>query len=158
MAESAAALNLHVQPLERARRTRGKYATHRTSVLTWAVWKGVLKDLLPMSEDMLRAFIWDSLAFHARLPVLKHHINAIKAWHRRLGLRVVQGWAGIIQASRAQPRTVSRNPLWMLGHPRAMSTITCSRCQEVAMLQSCDLWPNYDGKAGWRKFKGRRCN
>ena len=22
------------------------------------------------------------------------------------------------------------------------------------MLQSCDLWLNYDGKAGWRKFRG----
>ena len=22
------------------------------------------------------------------------------------------------------------------------------------MLQSCDLWLNYDGKAGWRQFRG----
>jgi hypothetical protein len=28
--------------MERARRTRQKYATHRMTVLTWAVWKGVL--------------------------------------------------------------------------------------------------------------------
>ena len=43
--------------------------------------------MLPMSEDMLRAFIWDSLAFHATLPVLQHCVNAIKVWHRRLGFQ-----------------------------------------------------------------------
>jgi len=66
--------------------TRQKYATHRLTVLTWAVWKGVLKDLLPMSTDALRAFIWDALAFESTISVLKHCVNAIKAWHRRLGL------------------------------------------------------------------------
>ena len=80
VAESVAAFNLHVRPLERARRTRSKYATHRLSVLTWAVWKGVLKDLLPMSEDMLCAFIW-------------HCVNAIKAWHRGDYLRLTHSLA-----------------------------------------------------------------
>ena len=84
--ESVAAFNTHVLPLERARGTRRKYATHRLSVLTWAVWKGVLHELLPMSEDLLRAYIWDSLAFEATLPVLKHCVNAIKAWHTKLRL------------------------------------------------------------------------
>ena len=50
-------------PMERPRRTRQKYATQRLTVLTWAVWKGMLKDLLPMSPDALRAFFWDALAF-----------------------------------------------------------------------------------------------
>jgi hypothetical protein len=86
MEESLAAFVRHVMPMERARRTRQKYATHRLTVLTWAVWKGVLKDLLPMSTDALRAFIWDALAFESTISVLKHCVNAIKAWHRRLGL------------------------------------------------------------------------
>lgn len=42
MEESLAAFVRHVMPMERARRTRQKYATHRLTVLTWAVWKGVL--------------------------------------------------------------------------------------------------------------------
>ena len=87
VADSAAAFNLHVRPLERAEKTRFKYQTHRLSVLTWAVWKDVLPLLLPMSDDFLRAYIWDCLAFGASLPVLKHAIDAIKAWHSRLGMR-----------------------------------------------------------------------
>ena len=195
VAESVAAFNLHVRPLERARRTRGKYATHRISVLTWAVWKGVLKDLLPMSEDMLRAFIWDSLAFHATLPVLKHCLNAIKAWHQRLGFQPPVDGPGDYRRlthSLARFQGTPRRMIFPI-HARAVrrllllpvpphdgcggvrgrcricldflyrwrdclagatGTVTCSRCEEVAMLQSCDLWLNYDGKAGWRKFKG----
>ena len=86
MEESLAAFVRHVMTMERARRTRRKYATHRMTVLTWAVWKGVLKDLLPMSTDALRAFIWDALAFESTISVLKHCVNAIKAWHRRPGM------------------------------------------------------------------------
>jgi hypothetical protein len=85
--DSVAAFDLHVRPLERARRTRSKYETHRLSVLTWAIWKNVLADLLPMSEDLLRAYILDCLAFEASLPVLSHCIAAIKAWHQRLAMR-----------------------------------------------------------------------
>jgi hypothetical protein len=39
-----------------------------------------------MSDDLLRAYIWDCLAFEASLSVLKHAVDAIKALHRRLGL------------------------------------------------------------------------
>jgi hypothetical protein len=35
--DSVAAFDLHVRPLERARRTRSKYETHLLSVLTWAI-------------------------------------------------------------------------------------------------------------------------
>ena len=47
VAESVAAFNSHIRPMERAVRTRGKYKTHRLSVLTWAVWKGILPELMP---------------------------------------------------------------------------------------------------------------
>jgi hypothetical protein len=86
VADSVAAFNLHIRPLERAPRTRSKYETHRLSVLTLAVWKDILPRLLPMTDDLLRAYIWDSLAFGVTLPVLKHCVDAIKAWHGRLGL------------------------------------------------------------------------
>ncbi len=90
MEESLAAFVRHVLPMERAHCTRRKYATHCRTELTWAVWKGVLKDLLPMSTDELRAFIWDALAFESTISVLKHCANTInlKAWHLRLGMQV----------------------------------------------------------------------
>ena len=83
---SVAAFNAEVRPGERARSTRLKYLAHRLSILTWAVWKGCLPQLLPMSDDLLRAYIWDSLAFETSLSVLKHAVGAVKAWHQRLGM------------------------------------------------------------------------
>lgn len=74
-----------VEPLGFAVGTRCKYEAHRRSVLTWAIWKGVLHELLPMSERLLKAYLWDALAFDAPLSVLKHALGAIKAWHRKLG-------------------------------------------------------------------------
>ena len=46
--------------MERAFRTRGKYEAARLGALTWAVWKGILPSLLPMSDETLRAFLWDA--------------------------------------------------------------------------------------------------
>ncbi len=84
VAASVAAFNRHVLPMERAHLTRGKCITHRRTVLTWAVWKGVLPQLLPMSNDLLRAFLWDALAFETSLAVLRQAINAIpESWRRR---------------------------------------------------------------------------
>ena len=94
VAESVAAFNAHIRPMERGSRTRGKYKTHRLTVLTWAIWKGILPELLPMSDDLVRAFVWDALAFETTLPVLKHSLGAIKAWHQRLQLRVPLDAAG----------------------------------------------------------------
>ena len=84
--ESLAAFNRHVRPMEQVQRTRQKYLTHRLTILTWAIWKGVLPDLIPMSDDLLLAFTWDALAFEASLPVLRQCVNAILAWHQRLRL------------------------------------------------------------------------
>jgi hypothetical protein len=52
VAISLAAFNKQVRPLERAARTSTKYETHYLSVLTWKVWKDVLSQLLPMSDDL----------------------------------------------------------------------------------------------------------
>lgn len=86
VAASAAAFDQHVRPMERVQATRSKYLTYRRAVLTWALWKGVLADLLPMSDELLRAFLWDALAFEATLSVLRQAVNAILAWHDRLDL------------------------------------------------------------------------
>jgi hypothetical protein len=36
----------------------------------------------------------------------------------------------------------------------ATATLVCSRCAEVADLQTCDLWRGYDEAAGYRQFRG----
>ncbi len=74
--------------LEWAHRTQSKYLTHRRCVLTWAVWKGCLPQLLTMTDDLLRVFLWDCLAFGGSVLVLQHAVNAIKGWHRLLSMRV----------------------------------------------------------------------
>ena len=61
VSEPVAAFNAHIRPMERAAHTRGKHKTHRLSVLTRAVRKGILPQSLPMSEELVRAFVWDAL-------------------------------------------------------------------------------------------------
>ena len=92
--ESAGRFDTHIGPLGLARSTRSKYARVRRMVMTWAVWKGVFAQLLPMSDEFVRAFVWDSLAFAATFPVLKQALDAIKAWHRKLGMRIPLDGAG----------------------------------------------------------------
>lgn len=193
--ESADAFNRHVRPLERARATRRKYATLRLSVLTWAVWKNVLCELLPMSDDLLRAFIWDSLAFDVTFHVLKHTIDAVKAWHHHLGLQPPADGVGAYRRLTHSLARLGGTPrplkfpihaaavrrLLLLPVPRhdscsgpsrgctvcaqfllrwrdclagATGTVTCSRCAEVAGLQSCDLWFDFDARAGYSQWKG----
>ena len=77
VAASVAAFNAHIRPMERAAGTRGKYKTHRLSVLTWAVGKGLVKGLLPMSEDLVRALAWAALAFDTVPPVLRNSPGAV---------------------------------------------------------------------------------
>jgi hypothetical protein len=48
----------------------------------------VLPLLLPMSNDLLLAFLWDAIAFEASLPVLRQAINTDLAWHDRLRLEL----------------------------------------------------------------------
>jgi hypothetical protein len=88
VAESLAAFKRHILPMERAPGTRGKYPTHHRTILTWVVWKGALPRLLPLSDDLLRAFLWDTLAFEALLSVLRQAINAVLTWHDRLRLEL----------------------------------------------------------------------
>lgn len=72
----------HVRPLERAHKTRKKHSTSWNSVVTWAVARNALPEILPMNENTLEALLWDALSLGASLPVLKGLINSIKARHR----------------------------------------------------------------------------
>jgi hypothetical protein len=135
----AGCIRSSVLPMERAHCTRRKYATHRLTVLTWAVWKGVLKDLLPMSTDALQAFIWDALAFEPTISVLKHCVNAIKAWHRRLGMPVPADGPGLPSPGHqpgALPRDSEKDDLSASRPRRAeapASTSTGPRCVQRSL-------------------------
>jgi hypothetical protein len=126
--------------MERAAGTRGKYKTHRLSVLTWAVWKGILKRLLPMSDDLVRAFVWDALAFETSLPVLKHCLGAIKAWHQRLQLRVPLDAAGDFRRfthSLGRFQGVPRRIIFPI-HARAVRALLRLRLPSHSLCQGTD--------------------
>ena len=53
-----------------------------------------------MSDDVMRAYVWDVLAFSASLSVLMYTLDAVKAWHGRFGLPVPMDGMGTIVASR----------------------------------------------------------
>ena len=195
VAQSAAAFDRWVRPMERAARTRGKYESARLGTLTWAVWKGILPTLLPMSDETLRAFLWDCLAFEASFSVLKHAVGAIKAWHSRPGLPVPANGPGDyrrLMSSLARFQGVPRRLIFPIHaeavrrllllpsppHPAcagvhgrcetciqflhrwldcltaAVLTLCCSRCEDGSHLQSCDLWLDFDGRAGYSRFRG----
>ena len=60
------------------------------------MWKGILPQLLSMSDGLVLVFVWDALADETTLPVLKRCFGAIKAWHWRLQLRVPIDAAGVV--------------------------------------------------------------
>ncbi len=198
IADSVAAFNLHVRPLERAQKTRSKYATQRLSILTWSIWKGCFAQLLPMSDDVVRANVWDCLAFEAST------LGAIKPWHQRLGMPVPMDGPGDYRRithslGRFQPapriltfpihaEAVKRLlTLQLPAHPKcagvrpptplgrwtrcsicwlfllcwfdclagATGTLTCCRCMELGLLQTCDIWWDFDFLcSGWAEFRG----
>ena len=203
VSESVAAINRFIRPLERAQGTRSKYVTHRLSILTWAIWKGCFAQLLPMTDDLVRAYVWDSLAFEASRSVLKHALDAIKAWHRRLGMPVPLDGPGDYRRftqslGRFQPAprilkfpihkeavrrlltlplpvhppcagvkppkpkgTWTRCPVcWAFLHrwfnclAGATATLIASRCLELGLLKTCDVWYRYDMLVGgWLEFE-----
>lgn len=84
------ALEQQVLPMERARRTSHSSAHparcgRTTTSCEDNLWRGhqLLKDLLPLSVDLLRAYTLDALACKSTLPVLKHSVNVIMLAVRR---------------------------------------------------------------------------
>ena len=59
---------------------------HSLSVLTWAMWKEIIPQLLTMCDYLVLAFVWDALSIKMtlRLLALTHCLDAIKAWHQLL--------------------------------------------------------------------------
>ena len=74
--------------------------------------------------------MWEALAFETTLPVLKHCLNAIKAWHQRLQLRVPLDAAGDNRRSRTARGLALRWPAATdhIPHPMASMLGPCVLC------------------------------
>jgi hypothetical protein len=71
----------HVRPMERGHGTRkAAWAAWRV-VLCWAAAREGLASILPMTEDVLFAFLWDALTMGASFHVLKSLVSAIQSRH-----------------------------------------------------------------------------
>jgi hypothetical protein len=146
--------NQHVRPMERARGIRHKYVTYRLAILTCAIWKGVLPDgpdLLPMSDDLLRAFLWDALAFKASLSILDianrrklvsilklvlalHQPRyAVLAWHQHLRLVESETTIRSCTAWRGSKST----PCGVCELPALPTRLPCRRHRDTRLLALC---------------------
>jgi len=76
----------HVQPMERGHRTRKSSWAGWRVVLSWAAAREAFRDILPMTEEVLHAFLWDALTMGSSFSVLKSLVNAIQARHNRYRL------------------------------------------------------------------------
>jgi hypothetical protein len=71
-----------IAPLGTAPATRVKAARNWRSVVTWALARGALHQLLPMPTDVLLAMLWDFIAMGASKSTLKSVVDAVNARHR----------------------------------------------------------------------------
>jgi len=82
VASLAAEFVKHVRPMERAHKTRGKAWSGWRALLTWATARNCLDEILPMSQDVLHAFLWDALSVGCSFSVLKGLVAAIQSRHK----------------------------------------------------------------------------
>jgi len=129
----------HVRPLERAHKTRKKHSTSWNSVVTLAVARNALPEILPMNENTLEALLWDALSLGASLPVLKGLINSIKARHRCYLLEPPLAGNG---AYRRMTKTLSRFLLPSIFPGRRMMQFGegIKSASADLMIQSWTLW------------------
>ena len=81
VASLAAAFVKHVRPMERAHKSRSKAWGGWRAVITWATARQCLSDILPMSQEVLQAFLWDALGVGCSFSVLKGLVTAIQGRH-----------------------------------------------------------------------------
>ena len=81
VASLAAAFVRNVRPMERGHRTRSKAWSGWRAVITWATARKCLGDILPMSQEVLQALIWDALGGGCSFSVLKGLVAAIQGRH-----------------------------------------------------------------------------
>jgi hypothetical protein len=135
-------------------------------VITWAVARQAVHDMLPMSLDTLKALTWDLICFAVPSSQIELVWKSARAGHRQFQLRqplceanLYSSWVKMLCSVCGRPRAL-RLPIqkatvrWLLAwRPTALAahlarlltvvaTLACLRVNEVTRLQVCDLWKN----------------
>ena len=178
IASLAAAFDQHLAPACRQPNTRYDHWRSWCLVLTWAVARRCLHRLLPMDSETIKALTWDLASFCAPSCRIQAVWASIQARHRRFGLtpplnerNQFSTWTRMLNTVRGRPLAlklpIQRETIrWLLawrpiglGANRArlltcLATIACLRVNEVARLQTCDLWFDYLVTYGVPGFEG----
>ena len=175
---SAAAFRCHVEPSMAGVATREKAWAHWRTVLTWATARKCLDRILPMSVEVFQGLTFDLLSVLASPATIQGVWDAVVCQHRkhhqvspvmaaggynRLA-KCLARFAGkqrqmkypvhrdmVVALLQANPRTLVelRN-----GLATVVATMACLRPSEGAALQVCDLWFDFDARAGGRFLTG----
>ena len=84
---SAASFEDFVLPASESIATRRKAWVNWKGVLTWALATGSLHCILPMTEHVLKALLWDFLSLGCSHAILKSVLDSIQSRHRHFGLQ-----------------------------------------------------------------------
>ena len=158
--------------------TRRKHWRCWRGILTWAAARDCLSALLPMSKEVLHAFLMELLCLGCSLPTVKGYLDSIQHRHRANDLpsplRCSSSYQRLCRTlSRFQGRQVrykypihrslvvkilAYRPSTLVGCRNclaaALATICCLRPSEGARLQSCDIFFDFDVASGLRGYKG----
>jgi len=178
VAALAAAFDKHLAPACRQPRTRADYWRAWRLVVTWAVARQAVHDILPMPLDTLKALTWDMVRFAVPSSQIELVWKSVQARHRQFQLRQplceanqYSSWVKMLGSIRGRPLAL-KLPIqkatvrWLLAwRPTALAahrarlltavaTLACMRVNEVARLQVCDLWFDYLASYGIPGFEG----
>jgi len=179
--ESAAAFRLHVLPARLSMGTRGRHWAGWRTVLTWATAANQLGAILPMTLENFQALTYDMLCMLCPASTIRSVWDAVQGRHRHARVqspmeaaggygclqRCLNRFAGHQAAFKLpiskewihallRSTVLDRAKLVPLRNALAtvVATIACLRPSEGAKLQVCDLWYDYDARAGLRYAKG----
>ena len=179
--DAARAFEQHVAPSMEAVATRVRAWACWRGVLTWAAARNVLGRILPMSRVVFQALTYDMLGVLCPASVIRGVWDAVQGQHRRLRLNSPMDEAGgYSRLQRCLSRFAGRQSAFKLPVSKewvqailrqtvldpsqlvplrnalatVVATIACLRPSEGAMLQVCDLWFDYDARAGGRYAVG----
>jgi hypothetical protein len=178
VAALAAAFDKHLAPACRQPRTRADYWRAWRLVVTWAVARQAVHDILPMPLDTLKALTWDMVCFAVPSSQIELVWKSVQARHRQFQLRQplceanqYSSWVKMLGSIRGRPLALKLpiqkatvrwllawRPTTLAAHRArlltAVATLACMRVNEVARLQVCDLWFDYLASYGIPGFEG----
>ena len=110
MASLAAAFDEHLAPAYRQPCTRAVYWRAWRLVITWAVARKAVQDILPMSLNTLKALTWDMICFAVPSSQIELLLKSFQARHRRFQLRqplceanIYSSWVKMLGYVRGRP-------------------------------------------------------